>query len=680
MPEPVLEVRDLQTHFATNQGVVRAVDGVSFSVDEGEVLGLVGESGSGKSATGFSILGLLDPPGRVVGGSIRFKGRELVDLGQAEMRKLRGNRIAMIFQDPMTTLNPSMRIGDQMIEALRAHARINRSAALARARDCLTRVGVTAVNERLESYPHQLSGGLRQRVVIATALLNEPDVIIADEPTTALDVTIQAQILHEVQALCAQTRMALIWITHDLSVVAGLANKICVMYAGRDVEQGPVGQVLDCPRHPYTSMLLASAPSATSRGQRLPQSIGGAPSSSSQGDGCTFAPRCTCRRSDCAIAPERTVIADSALRCHFPLSDRSTPLPLGAAPPLGRTAIERLPILSVKSVSKVYEGNNSLRRELARLRLVAPPPPLKAVTDVSFEIRPGEIVGLVGESGCGKSTLGRMIAGITTLTSGRIFFEGRPLSTLSKPKKTLADLPLQMIFQNPFASLNPRMKVKHIIGAAAQMNGLVPRKEIDDHVDHLMLRCGLDPALKERYPHQFSGGQRQRIGIARALAVRPRFLVCDESVSALDVSIQAQIINLFLDLRDEFGLTYLFISHDLGLVERICDRVIVMYLGRVVEEAPADVLFDEPLHPYSRALCEETPKLSERGVSYRPVVGEIPSPLDPPDGCAFHPRCPEATDICRSVPPMLKSSGHERTVSCHHRSGVLPVEATSAGK
>jgi peptide/nickel transport system ATP-binding protein len=666
MSDLVLDVRDLKTHFHTEAGVVRAVDGVSFSVNRGEVLGLVGESGSGKSVTGFSIIGLVDPPGHVVGGSIRFRGQELVGLDRAAMRRLRGNRIAMIFQDPMMTLNPSVRIGSQMIEAIHAHERVTRDVALQRARDGLTRVGVTAVDERLESYPHQLSGGLRQRVVIATALLNKPDLIIADEPTTALDVTIQAQILYEMQKLCAETRTALIWITHDLSVVAGLADRICVMYAGKDIEQGSVDRVLDRPRHPYTSGLLGSVPSATPRGHRLYQITGTIPSTANLPEGCSFAPRCPRRQHACSAPPERVISEGGALRCHFPLAG---PLTATAATPAMQhkeQAGTQGPVLSVRQVGKSFvSGNGLLSRELARFGLATPPRTLRAVTDVSFNIAPGEIVGLVGESGCGKSTLGRMIAGIITPSSGEILFEGRPLSTMGGGTKTGEDLPIQMIFQDPFASLNPRMKVKDIIGTAARLNGVVPGKELDAYVEHLMQRCGLDPSYKSRYPHQFSGGQRQRIGIARALAVKPRFLVCDESVSALDVSIQAQIVNLFIDLREEFGLTYLFISHDLGIIEHICDRVMVMYLGRVVEEAPIEGLFDHPRHPYSRALLEEVPKLSMRGVSYRPIEGEMPSPLNPPSGCAFHPRCTKASEICKTTLPVLDQNGPSR-VACHH--------------
>jgi peptide/nickel transport system ATP-binding protein len=677
MSELVLDVRDLKTHFDTEAGVVRAVDGVSFAVNQGEVLGLVGESGSGKSVTGFSIIGLVDPPGRVVGGSINFRGQELVGLNRPAMRRLRGNRIAMIFQDPMMTLNPSMRIGSQMIEAILAHEPVSRDVALNRARDCLSRVGVTAVDDRLESYPHQLSGGLRQRVVIATALLNKPDLIIADEPTTALDVTIQAQILYEMQKLCAETRTALIWISHDLSVVAGLADRICVMYAGQDIEQGPVDRVLDRPRHPYTSGLLGSVPSATPRGHRLYQLAGTIPSLANLPDGCSFAPRCPRRQPTCSVAPERVVLEEGALRCHFPLvgslaATATTP----AMQPSAQTETQD-PILSVRQVSKTFvSGNGLLRRELARFGLAAQPRALQAVADVSFNIASGEIVGLVGESGCGKSTLGRMIAGIMTPSSGEILFEGRPLSTMGGGTKTAEDLLIQMIFQDPFASLNPRMKVKDIIGTAARLNGVVPDKELDAYVELLMERCGLDPSYKSRYPHQFSGGQRQRIGIARALAVKPRFLVCDESVSALDVSIQAQIVNLFIDLREEFGLTYLFISHDLGVIEHICDRVLVMYLGRVVEEAPIEGIFDNPRHPYSRALLDEVPKLSMRSVAYRPIEGEMPSPLDPPNGCAFHPRCAKASEICRTTLPMLEPNGSMR-VACHHAEPLTLPSAPS---
>jgi peptide/nickel transport system ATP-binding protein len=664
-PTPLLAVENLRTHFDTPDGALRAVDGVSFSLNAGEILGLVGESGSGKSVTGFSILGLVDPPGRIVGGSIKFKGRELVGLGKDELRKLRGSEIAMIFQDPMTTLNPSLRIETQMVEAVRVHTPMGWQAARARALECLRSVGIAAPEERLRSYPHELSGGMCQRVVIATALLNEPDLIIADEPTTALDVTIQAQILHEVQKLCARYNTALIWITHDLSLVAGLAHKLCVMYAGRDVEIGSVDDVLDRNVHPYTKGLLGSVPI---RGRTLISIPGAAPSPMDLPPGCAFAPRCANSDTACASDPPRTAGADgTTYRCFHPQR--------GGLPGADGVAMDRrpspsasaTPIVSVQGVTKTFGGRAGvLTRALARMGLASMPRAVHAVSDVSLDVRQGEVVSLVGESGCGKSTLSRMIAGIMAPTAGRITYDGKALNATAGGKKSVDELALQMVFQNPFASLPPRMRIKDLIGEAVRVHRIVPEQEIDGYVEGLLVQCGLNPSYKTRFPHQFSGGQRQRVGIARALAVKPRVLICDEPVSALDVSVQAQIINLFIEMRDRLNLTFLFVSHDLGIVEKFSDRVVVMYLGRIVEEAPTSDLFDHPRHPYTRALLDQVPSLAQRHITYGPLRGEIPSPLNPPSGCHFHPRCTHATALCREVAPRLENKATSHRVACHH--------------
>jgi len=670
----ILEVTDLRTHFDMASGPLRAVDGVSFSLERGEVLGIVGESGSGKSVTGFSILGLVDPPGRIMSGSIKFDGASIVGLPEDRMRKLRGRRIAMVFQDPMMTLNPVLRIGTQMEESILAHEpKAGAQAARQRSIEALLRVGIPSAEERMSAYPHQLSGGMRQRVAIAIALLHKPDVIIADEPTTALDVTIQGQILHQMQGLVRETGTAMIWITHDLAVVAGIADQIAVMYAGRIVEQGAVEAVLSRPMHPYTRGLVASIPDPRLRGQPIPFIPGMTPSAGAPVGGCAFRPRCSRAADACAVMPDLVDRgAARMVRCHFPIDERpaATAMATGKAAPDARApASAESPILTVDRVTKTFIRKPGISGRL--LNLVGgnyTTSTLVAVEDVSFQIADGEVVGLVGESGCGKSTLGRTIVGIAPQTSGTISYRGRDDASKVGVKvhsATPNDLAIQMIFQDPFASLNPRMRVDRIIAEAPLRHGMITEAESEAHVVATMKQVGLDPSLRSRYPHQFSGGQRQRIGIARALAVNPALLVCDEAIAALDVSIQAQIINMFMELREQRGLTFLFISHDLGVVSHIADRVLVMYLGRIVEEGPAGELFLAPAHPYTECLVRSVPTIGRGRDSFEPIDGEIPSPLNPPKGCHFHPRCPKAFDRCLIEAPVLRVVAPNRKAACH---------------
>ncbi|MGW9330497.1 dipeptide ABC transporter ATP-binding protein [Bosea sp. NPDC055594] len=560
---PLLDVHDLSTHFFTRAGVVKAVDGVSFSLRRGEVMGLVGESGSGKSVTGFSIIGLIDPPGRVTGGSVKLEGRELTGLPQDELRALRGKTVSMVFQDPLMTLNPVLTIGEQIRLALEAHRKITATEARRRAIEGLAQVRIPDPEATVDFYPHQLSGGMRQRVAIAIALLHGPKLIICDEPTTALDVSIQAEILAEMKELVAELGTALIWISHDLATVASIARHVAVMRLGKIVEEGPTLDVLTRPQHPYTRALLDALPSRAKPGTYL-------------------------------------------LRGEVPDAAPPPRLPAAKAEPAGD---EAAPYFVLDDVSKRFETRTGSLRTLAeKFGLAKPAVSVLAVDSVSLTVPRGEALGLVGESGSGKSTLGRMAAGIYAPSAGTVRLSGQPvMSTGETPHKLTTRV--QTIFQDPFASLDPRMRIGDSISEGPLAHGLVDRAQTDAYVRDWLNAVGLDPAVAGRYPHQFSGGQRQRVAIARALAMQPDLVICDEPVASLDVSIQAQILNLLMRLRSELGLTLIFISHDLSVVRHLCERVAVMYRGRIVEEGPAAEVYDRPQHDYTKRLLAAVPVL-----------------------------------------------------------------------
>jgi len=663
---PLIEIEDLHVQFTTSQGTVRAVEGLSYSVHPGEMVAIVGESGSGKSVSALAVMQLL-PAGsaRISKGSIRFDGRELLKLSDEEMRRIRGREIAMIFQEPMTSLNPVLRIGLQIMEPLAIHLGMDERTARARAVELLTLVGITDPESRLQQYPHQLSGGMRQRVMIAIGLSCNPKLLIADEPTTALDVTIQAQILELMKDLSRRLGVAIVIITHNLGIVARYADRVNVMYAARLVESGTAERVFARPLHPYARGLLSAVPRLDrGRSAKLSTIDGAPPNLLSPPSGCRFRPRCRFAIERCLTEPALALgEPDHHAACHRLVEIEALDPPSSRAQSTSKPAINgQTPgaILDVKGAKKYFP---------VRIGFLRPPKQVRAVDDVTINIRAGETLGLVGESGCGKSTLGRLVLRLDDPTGGEIFFESTDLARLDRDAMIAVRKKMQVIFQDPYSSLNPRMTVGQIIAEPIRVHGILPKAQISDRVAELLQLVGLFPYMALRYPHELSGGQRQRVGIARALAVNPRVIVCDEAVSALDVSIQGQVINLLEDLQYKLGLTYLFIAHDLAVVRHISSKVAVMYLGRIVEYAPADALFANPKHPYTRALLAAAPvpdPVVERTRPRTIIKGELPSPLNPPKGCVFHPRCPLATQECRQGVPAARELAPGHSVACIH--------------
>jgi peptide/nickel transport system ATP-binding protein len=660
--EWLLEVEDLHVHFVTSRGVVRAVEGISYSVRAGEVVALVGESGCGKSVSSLAIMQLLaKPAGRIVGGRVMFQGRDLLKLSADQMRAIRGRDIAMIFQEPMSSLNPVLTAGFQIMEPLIIHLGMSEQAARARALELLQLVGIPDPERRLDQYPHQFSGGMRQRVMIAIGLSCNPKLLIADEPTTALDVTIQAQILKLMKDLSRKLGIALVIITHNLGVVARYADRVNVMYSARIAEQAGAAAIFEQPLHPYTAGLLRSVPRLDRpRGRRLETIDGMPPSLLDAPVGCRFAPRCPARQDACVAAAPPLV---EVMPQHWSACVRGAEMAKVGPAGLGLQSANPLP-----PETKVLAAGEPLLRlhdlrtyfEVAAGMMLLKPThvEVRAVDGLSFGIRRGETVGLVGESGCGKTTVGRTLLRLENPTSGEIIFDGANVTRVTGAALKRYRRQVQVIFQDPYSSLNPRMTIGQIIAEPMLVYKLQPnRKAAAQKVRALLTQVGLFDYMAERYPHELSGGQRQRVGIARALAMQPSVIVCDEPVSALDVSIQAQIINLLEDLQREFGLTYLFIAHDLAVVRHISDRIIVMYLGKVMEIAERDALYSEPLHPYTQALLDAVPipdPALEAARVTRVLGGEVPSPLNPPRGCVFHTRCPVAGPDCKLAVPELR--------------------------
>jgi len=653
--EPLLEVTDLEVSFPGEEGRVRAVRGISYHLAPGEVLGIVGESGSGKSVSSLAVMGLL-PPQAKISGSIRLRGQELLGLSDTELSRIRGRRIAMVFQDPLSALTPVYTVGDQVAEALLVHGgrSMSRTAAAKRAVELLDLVGIPRAATRAAGFPHEFSGGMRQRAVIAMAIANDPDLIIADEPTTALDVTVQAQVLEVLKTAQEVTGAGIVLITHDLGVIAGTADRVVVMYAGRAVESGTVDEIFATPRMPYTLGLLGSIPRLdVGRGRPLVPIEGQPPSLVALPPGCPFGPRCPLHVEACDQAEPELLTAPGSGRDHQVACIRSGELAsadaeaeeLAAeiydAKDVDTSAIDaasradRDAVLDVHALVKHYPVRTGglFRRTVGAVH---------AVDGVTFDVRAGETLGLVGESGCGKSTTILEILGLEPPMSGSVQVLGADVATLSRTDRKRIRRDMQIVFQDPMASLDPRLPVRDLVAEPMEIQGF-PATKIADRVPELMKLVGLRSEQINRYPNEFSGGQRQRICIARALALEPKVLVLDEPVSALDVSIQAGVLNLLNELKVRLGLAYLFVAHDLSVVRHIADRVAVMYLGKIVEIGGVDEVFAAPQHPYTQALLSAIPVPDpevERRRERVLLTGDLPSPADPPSGCRFRTRCP----------------------------------------
>lgn len=674
----LLEVNSLKTEFYVDGNSVQAVDGVSYYVDEGEIVCFVGESGCGKSITQMSGLQLIPtPPGKIVGGEVLYKGVDLLKLKPEgeEIRKIRGGEIGFIFQEPMTSLNPVLTIGEQIIESVMLHLKVSRSEARKKAIEVIKKVGIPDAETRVDDYPHQFSGGMRQRIMIAMVLSVNPKILIADEATTALDVTTQAQILEMMRDIVKSMNMSLILVTHNLGVVARYAERIYVMYAGTVVETGTAKEVLLNPSHPYTVGLINAVPRLNDpKEKRLIPIEGLPPNLINKKDQCQFLPRCIFRTESCYHSPApflkqredgHKVACYVDLHSETEVHTQQAAIETASATQVLEKQEKKTPnsneiLLKVNNLKMYFPVQKGvLNRKVAEI---------KAVDNVSFHLKKGETLGLVGESGCGKSTIARSVLRLYDPTSGEIIFNGKDIATLQKRKLRPIRRDISMIFQDPYSSLDPRQTAESIVGEPLIIHELVKsKKEYTERVEELFRLVGLDPSLKTRVPHEFSGGQRQRIGIARALASNPSLIVCDEAISALDVSIQAQIINLLEDLRAKLNLSYLFIAHDLSVVRHISDRVAVMYLGRIVETADWKTLYDNPKHPYTKALLEAVPipdPVIESGRELNTLKGEIPSPQNRPSGCSFHNRCPFSTNECREIDPELREVEAGHSVAC----------------
>ncbi len=659
MSDHLLSVTDLRIGFTAGRQSLAAVDGISLAISAGETFALLGESGCGKSVTAQGIMRLLPAAGHILGGSIQLHGEELLTLPEVDMRRIRGGQMAMIFQEPATSLNPVLTVGRQIGEVLERHRNLRDEAATGRMLELLRQVGIADPERRLNEFPFQLSGGMKQRVMIAIALAGEPKLLIADEPTTALDVTVQAQILDLLAGLQAERGMGMLLITHDLGVVARMAQRIGVMYAGELVEVASREEFFKRPQHPYTQALFAALPEVSRRGLKLTTIPGQVPALSAMPSGCRFADRCAQVMAQCrTVSPEWREAGNGHLvRCHWQGEAQALEIPRHAITELNiEPSRPFLDIADLKVHFPIRHG--LLQRTIGHVR---------AVDGVSLAISAGRTLALVGESGCGKTTVGKALLQLIKPTAGSVKLGGNELVGMKPKRLRAARRHMQMVFQDPFASLNPRLRVGEII--AEGMTVLALKADAvaqSEAVSALLKQVGLPDEAAGRYPHEFSGGQRQRIAIARALAVQPELLICDEPTSALDVSVQAQILNLLKKLQEELGVAYLFITHNFAVVEYLAHDVAVMYLGRIVEQGRAEEVLRSPKHPYTQALLSAVPapRLDAHTAVIR-LPGETPSPANPPSGCHFHPRCPQAMDVCRQGYPTISQVSATHTVNCH---------------
>ena len=632
----LLEVKNLKTYFNVGiDKVARAVDGISFNIEKGKTLAIVGESGCGKTQTAFSIIRLIANNGFHPSGQVYFNKKNLSNLTQLEMQSIRGNDISMIFQEPMTSLNPLYRIGNQLEEPLYQHRKIAKGPARKLAIELLNQVGIPDPHKRVDYFPHELSGGMKQRVMIAMALACKPKLLIADEPTTALDVTIQAQVLKLMSDLQKETGMAILLITHDMGIVNQIADDICIMYAGKIAEKGSRDSIFKSMAHPYTRHLMNSIPKIKDTGFLLNTIPGIVSAATDYGAGCLFAERCSqamdiCQKID---SPQYTIEPNHYSFCHL-YEHGNLPHEIARTDRIKspERLIENKSILSIKTLRTWFPIRKGVFLRIANY--------IKAVDNVDLEIQKGSTLALVGESGCGKTTLGESILRLTRETQGEVTFEGLDIMKLNNTELKKIRNQMQIVFQDPMGSLSPRMTVEDIVGEGLQehsknMGSIERRKKIE----HVLNEVGLAKSFIDKYPHEFSGGQRQRIAIARALILEPSFLVLDEPTSALDVSVQAQVLNLFKELQAKRKLTYLFITHNLGVVRYMADKVAIMYLGKIVENGSTNEIFQNPKHPYTKSLLESIPDIEIRK-AFQLITGDVPSPLNPPTGCHFHPRCP----------------------------------------
>lgn len=652
MPSPLLDIQDLSVAFRQGEKLTTVVSHLSLSVAPGEMLALVGESGCGKSVTALAIMQLLAKPvSSITGGKIIFEGHDLLQCSPAELQNLRGSRMAMVFQEPMTALNPVLTIRAQLAEVLSRHLALRGTALEDRCRELLAEVGIPEPALRLNDYPHQLSGGMRQRVMLAIALACEPRLLLADEPTTALDVTVQAQIMELIDKLRRDHGTAVIFITHNLALASQYADKCAVMYAGELFEQSPMAEIRLQARHPYTRLLLRSMPHNASPGKALETIPGSVPLPGQWPDGCRFAERCPLASGQCRQTHPELVSCgqDQVARCF--LTEAS--LPFSATADHQAVSAEPHPLLEVRGLKVWFPIRKGLFKRQTQY--------VKAVNGLDFTLRAGETLALVGESGCGKSTVAKALVRLVNPTAGEIRLpDGTDLASVSGRRLAPYRHLLQMIFQDPFSSLNPRLMIQESLA-----EGLIARKytaaEKQEKLASLMHDVGLSPEMLNRYPHQFSGGQRQRLGLARALAAEPQIVICDECTSALDVSVQAQILNHLLELQRQRHLAYLFITHDLSVVKFLADRIAVMYLGTILEEGTTAEIFSAPRHRYTHALLDAAPDFSHAQDRKIRLEGDVPSPVNPPAGCPFHPRCPYAQDECRrQLPDFINVSGTHR--------------------